>query len=202
MATTAFFTIVDALLETSPVHSSFNLAGRIGGEILMNKRDSLSQQMNEEINNLFTTKADKIFEFVLSEKYFRIDNQATKYVVMTEKGERAKELGGHEAYLKSIKDAEDIISKEQNRKERNKKLIEWPQKHWYIPAIVSAFLGAVFTKYVLPERKEQTNQLQQPIPRIHDTLHIFHTDTIYRIDTVIMPSKPTAYNSKNKKSSK
>lgn len=49
--------------------------------------------------------------------------------------------------------------------------------------------------YLFPERLIKTNQAQQPTLGITDTVYIYHKDTIYRIDTVVMalPIKPRTF---------
>jgi hypothetical protein len=122
--------IADVVLEKCLKHRQFNLGAYFGGHLLDGKRDSLSEEMNLKINDALLYKVGHIQEFLMDEKYFRIENQTIGYVVLTEKGEKAKELGGHEKYKS--------WERKQNRKEW---WVNAPKQFWWLLLIVGWAAG-------------------------------------------------------------
>ncbi len=188
MTDEAFQIAVDAVIRKAPLHTSFGLYAFMSSN-LIDGNSNLTQEIRGQVMYILLHRDQDVFNFLLKEKYFRIENQSTKYVVMTDKGEKAKELGGHQAYLSweaDVKAAEQI---EKERLDKLQRKINWPQKNWWVLLILSAIIFPIITGLILEARRNKTSPNIPPIPRTIDTFYISRTDTIYRIDTVAVTSK-------------
>jgi hypothetical protein len=85
--------------------------------------------------------------------------------MITDKGQKAQELGGHKHYIMWEKIESNRIKKEQNK-------INWPQKNWWVILILSAIIFPIITGLILEGRKKITYQKQPNIKVIHDTVYI------------------------------
>lgn len=179
----AFFIMVDEILRTAPMHNQFNLSMNISGNLLVGKRDGLSEKVNADLDEILKYNTGDIYQWLLDEGYFKIENHSIGYVIMTEKGKEARKAGGHKKYLKQISDQENREKESEIKKDKEQKKLNWPQKNWWVVMILTAFVSGAVTKYILPEPQLQTTQPQQVTPTLKDTVYIFRIDTVYRIDT-------------------
>ncbi len=94
--------------------SIFTNLGRI-------KSDNYTQEELISLINIYTATNDQIREFLLKERYIEPKNSSIHQDILTEKGEKANQLGGHLKYVEWAK-----------KEARKKKIEDFPKKWWFV----------------------------------------------------------------------
>lgn len=97
--TEAELILADLVLMKLPVGRQLEINGFMGPHLFEGKQDKIPQRTTEEISKIIALRSDAIRTFLLKEKYITTVNYMIPWDVMTDKGEKAQELGGHEKYL-------------------------------------------------------------------------------------------------------
>ncbi len=71
--------------------------------------------------------------------------------IITEKGEKAQELGGHIQY-------KEWLQKENDKKNREQKKIKWPQKNWWPLLIFTVIVAPFLVVWLQTAIQKNTNQ--------------------------------------------
>ena len=131
-------------------------------------RDKYSQEIINSIDQAKAVGNSYVRDFLLDYDYLETINHSIPSDKLTPRGMKAKELGGHENYLK-------CEEQERKKKLKEESKIFWPKKNWLLVGLLFALAGAVFggiITYIL------TPKLTVQI--VHDTLQIVRRDTIYK----------------------
>lgn len=180
--TEAEYIVADILLLNMPDHVAFSVIGFMGGNILIGIHDKYSPQLVQEIISIVQGRSDSVRKFLLREKYLQIINHTIPHDMMTDKGLKARELGGHKQYLQYEANLA-AQAKEQEKKEFN---ISWPQRHWLLVGVIGFVFGILsplaerlIEKRIWPE----SSQSKPPI--------VYKVDTVYlKADSSLPMVKP------------
>jgi len=161
--------VADIIIEKCPERLQFSLSGFMSGNLLLGKQDIYEEEIYKEIVQIVNSRNSVIRTFLLKEEYFETTNHSIPYDILTKKGEKAKELGGHKNY------------KEWEAEQERKKAIEdFPKKKWYISEplkyLISLIIGVLIGHFTCNKNNAQSNnqatqktKTDQPKPKVLDT---------------------------------
>lgn len=172
--TSAEIIVINLVLEKCPERTPINLLSFMSSSLLAGKYQLYSSEIIREITDLINNKPDIIRKYLLKEKYFDTVKPNIPRDILNDKGEKAKELGGHEKY------------KEWEVEEKRKKRIEdFPKNKWYwydpLKIIVTLLIGMLIGHFTcqnnnknaqLDTQKKDTinNSISSPqMPKISDS---------------------------------
>jgi hypothetical protein len=149
--TEAQLILADLVLLKLPVGRQLDVVGFAGSHLFEGKQ--IPQPLLDEINKIISSRSDVIRTFLLKEKYIETVNYMASWDVITDKGHKAQELGGHSQYL--IWDT------------KRKKYKKWKEVAFWILFIASVAAGAdVFIKWLSKGKsqpsKDESIQLSIP----------------------------------------
>ncbi len=136
--TEAEYNVADILLLKMPDHVAFSVVGFMGGNILLGLHDKYSPEMIQEIGAIMQSGNDSVRKFLLREKYLEIIDHKIPHDMLTDKGLKARELGGHKQY--------QAWEQEEERKRNFENL---PKKHWLPYDIVKFSLGLLIGSLII-----------------------------------------------------
>ena len=167
----------DIALLAIPSNVAFSFYGFVGGNILTGIHDKYSPERIQEIQQIFISRYGIIRKFLLDEKYIEVVNYSIPQDVLTDKGKKAQELGGHKEY--KAWEAEQV-QEAANEKRRQEKLLErtWPERNWKWMLAMSAIIFPVGTGILLEAIRKEPTHLPQPIQVVRDTVYIYRPDTV------------------------
>jgi hypothetical protein len=117
--TDAELVLLDFALERISLGQAFRIQGPLHNATV-GMHEKYSGEMLNEIINIVIYRPDAIRNLLLAEGYTKCEDHATHLDILTDRGKKAKELGGHLQY------------KEWEAKEKKSLRIEnIPKKYWY-----------------------------------------------------------------------
>jgi len=167
--TEAQLVLADLILMKLPVGRHLDIIGFMGPHLFDGRQDQFQQPILYEINNIIASKSDVIRAFLLKEKYISVVNHMVPWDMITDKGYKAQELGGHNQYKEWERNEINKIKREQNK-------INWPQKNWWVILLLSAIIFPLITGLILEGRKKMIKNSPQNFQIIHDTIYIQKID--------------------------
>jgi|GEM_PF-4260743 len=97
--TEAELILADILLLKFPAGRQIDTVAFMGSHLFEDQREHLSRPVLDEIAKIITSRSDVIRTFLIKERYIEVVNYMTPWDAITEKGEKAKALGGHKKYV-------------------------------------------------------------------------------------------------------
>lgn len=113
--------LADLIIEKCPIKNQFSVSGFMNSNILVSKRDVYGEELYFKIATLANSRSSSVRTFLLQQKYLETTNHSIPYDILSDKGEKARELGGHENYKKW-----------EAEQERLKKIQDFPKNKWFI----------------------------------------------------------------------
>ena len=175
--TKAEISLGDLIIKKCPLRTAFSMSGFMSSNILMGMHDVWGEELYQEVDNLANSRNGAIRTFLLTQDYFEIINHSIPYDMLTPKGEKARELGGHNEYL--------IWKEQQDKQEvkKNKKLT-FTQRNWLPIALITLIIGwfgdlgkqVLTLKYFQPQT---VNKIVKDtiVQVVHDTVDIYRKNT-------------------------
>lgn len=152
--TEAELILLDIALSKIQIGQAFRIQGPLHNA-LIGLHDSYSPELIDEMNKILIGSPDIIRNLLLEEDYTKCINHSTHQDILTDKGNLAKNLGGHEKY----KEWED----KQNRK---KNFEEFPKRKWLLydagKILFGLILGMLITNYVCNRSKSNNEPTNTP----------------------------------------
>lgn len=150
--------LANILLLAFPAHTAVITLNFYSANLLIGKDPHYSEEFIREMRDDIM-RSNSPFVFLLDEGYLRVENYTIGSHILTEKGKKAKNLGGINAY-KSWESEE----------ERKKRFEEFPKKKWHIydaaKWLIFFIIGAAVQHFVIEpitKKNEQTPSQQQTI---------------------------------------
>jgi hypothetical protein len=153
--TEAELILVDLAILKISINTEFSCQG-ILTNILVGKQDDYPPDVISAMNNILISHSSVVRDFLLKEKYITSTNSSIQRDILTEKGEIAQRVGGHEGYQKWK--SEKNVKDEEKKREETK--IKWPQRNWLplllFTAIVAPLIVELFQSII---RQPNRNKL-------------------------------------------
>jgi len=163
--------LADIALQGISINTPFRIQGPLYNVALKLEGKYTSDEVTE-MAMITINRPAQIESFLLQQKYIEIIDPSTHLLKLTEKGEKAKDLGGHQQYL-------DWKIKE----DKKNKWAEFPKRYWYwvsLATLVIGWFGNVLKDRVLlkspPPSTPTQSQIKPTIKVVRDTVYIYKID--------------------------
>lgn len=171
----AEYILADLIILKCPIKKAFGVVPFMSsGNLLHGKYEQYGEQLYQEIAAITISRSDVVRTFLLKEKYLETIDHTIPRDILSDKGEIAREKGGHIQYKEWEKE-----------QEQRKNIEDFPKKKWYIyeplkyiiPALIGFSVGKIScntTNTTQPQNQSKdtiaTTKISQPLPKISDTL--------------------------------
>jgi hypothetical protein len=160
--TKAHYNVADVVLLSMPLKTPINIPAYMQS-VLAGKQDGYSPDLFSKMQGIAISRDSSIRTFLLIQGYTETIDHTIQRDMLTPKGEKARELGGHEAY------------KAYETKQKNKELwLNFPKRFWWLLLIVGWVGGCLsdigkeaLKRKIWPESTQSQPSTQQNV----DTLH-------------------------------